>query len=685
MKKSVKLVGLDCPNCARSLENEISKLNSVKNVHIDFVKNRLYFESDDTMAALDEIIKLTKRLEPQAQISEINSAERKNKLNLILDITFLAVGIAIGFVIFFVSMPKWCYWTLYVLSALLLGYKTYLKAIRLLFKGIINENLLITISVVGASIISQHMEGLMVIALYSIGKIFEGLAVNRSRKSIEKLASLQPEYANLILNNGEVEKVQPSSVKIGDMILVKAGEKVPLDGKVVEGETFLDLKSLTGESLPVKAKEGDEILSGSVVVDGVITIEVTSVYENSAVSKIMNLVENAAENKSKTETFVSKITKWYTLAIIVLALSVWGIVWAVTKDLNSAFYRGLIFLVVSCPCAFAISVPLSYFSGLGNASKNGVLIKGSNFLDACAGLKTIAFDKTGTLTTGQFEIDKITSFGDKKEDELLFVAALGEQYSLHPLAQAITKSCIVKLPKLKSVKEIAGEGVEFVYKKKNYFVGRKNDNLTATCVEIYENDEKIGEISLSDKIKPSAKDTCKGLNDLGVKTVLLSGDNTEIAQDVAKQVGINEALGKLLPQDKYEYLKKCKDEKIKIGYVGDGINDAPALTLADVGISMGINGAPASIEASDVVLVDDDPQKIISLIKISKFTKLNVIENISLAAIIKLTFLSLGAAGVTGMLAAVFADVGVTLLAILNSMRVLKYKPNKKQNIKNKK
>ncbi len=684
MKKTVKIEGLDCPNCARTLEEELKKINGINNVHIEFVKSTLTFDSENTQTMLENIKKVTKEIEPNAKIVDLEEKEKKqiDKM-LILDISFLIIGIAIGFVIFFVKMPLWCYWTLYVLSALLLGYKTYIKAFLLLFKGIINENLLITISVVGASIVSENMEGLMVIALYSIGKVFEGLAVKKSRKSIEKLAKLQPEYANIINQDGSTEKVSPEKVQIGDKILVRSGEKVALDGVILEGSAFIDMQNLTGESVPVQLKEGDEILSGSIVLDSALVIKTTSLYSNSAICKIMNLVEKATENKSKTETFISKITKWYTLGIVLLAIAVWGIVWAVTKNFDTAIYRGLIFLVISCPCAFAISVPLSYFSGLGNASKQGVLIKGSNFLDACANLNMIAFDKTGTLTTGNFQVEKVKCFDKSKtEKDLLFIASIGEQFSIHPLAQAIVSANSKKLPKIKDFKEKSGSGVEFSFENKKYFVGRRSKNLESTTVEVFENENKIGEIHLSDTLKHTAIETCKELKTLGIKTVMLSGDSPSIVEKTAKNIGIDDAIGKLLPEDKYSYIQDCKKNKLKIGYVGDGINDAPSLTVADVGISMGINGAPASIETSDIVLVDDNPLKIISAIKISKYTRKIVFENIGVSALVKLVFLTLGSLGITNMLVAVFADVGVTLLAILNSMRVLRYNPNRNSKLK---
>lgn len=674
MKTKVKIYGLDCPNCARNLQNEINKLEGVKNASIDFVKCTLCFESENPQESMERISTLTKQLEPQAKLSE----KQSSKVSLpLMDILMLVLGVCLGIFIFFYHLPVWLYWILYSLSALLLGYKTYIRAVVLLFRGTINENLLITISVVGASVISEHMEGLMVIALYSTGKIFEGLAVNRSRKSIEKLARMQPEYANLF-EKGKEKRVAPNEVAIGSIIFVHPGEKVPIDGIIVSGKSMIDNQSLTGESVPVTKSTGDEILSGGIVLDGTLKIRTSSLYKDSAISKIMNLVENANENKSKTETFISKLTKWYTLGVVLCAILVWGIVWGVSHNFETAFYRGLIFLVVSCPCAFAISVPLSYFSGLGNASKNGILIKGSNYLDACSMLKLVAFDKTGTLTTGKFEINKIIAEEDYTKEEVLYYASLGEQHSLHPLAKAITSECDKKLPQIKNFREIAGSGVEYTFRKNNYFVGRKSKDLKSTSVEVYKNNKKMGVIELSDTIKPTSKKACKQLEQMGVETALLSGDNQEIANAVSEKLEVKQCYANLLPEEKYEFLENCKTKNIKVGYVGDGINDAPSLAISNVGFSMGINGAPASIEASDIVIVDDNPQKIATAIKISRHTRKIVWENIILSAVTKVTFLILGAVGVTGMLSAVFADVGVTLLAILNSLRALYHSPNKK-------
>lgn len=675
MKNKYKIEGLDCPNCAKTLENKINELDCIKTAKINFVKSTLEIESDNNETAIKEVINLAKKIEPDAKIIVNNDKYKILNKQFIIDICLLAVGIALGFVCIFVKMPNYIYWPLFVVSALLMGYKTYYKAVQLLFKKTINENMLVTISVVGAAVVGETMDALMVIALYSIGKILESLALNKTRKSIENLTNLKPEQVTSLVN-GEEEVVSPSNIEVGDIIIVKPGERVAIDGIIIDGEANLDVQSLTGESLPKHTKTNDEILSGSIVLDSVLKIQATSKYENSTVYKILDMIENASEKKSKTETVISKMTKWYTLGVILLSILVWGIVWAVTKDINTSVYRGLIFLVVSCPCAFAISVPLAYFSGIGNASKKGILIKGSNYLDGAADLKTIAFDKTGTLTTGEFKITQITSLSEEKsEDEILHLCALGEKNSLHPLALAIVKNCNTGLENVESVKEVPGEGVYFEYANKNYFVGRKTQNLTDTTVELFENNEKIGEIKFEDTIKDSSIIACESLNKMGIQTVILSGDNEKIVNHVAGKIGINQAYSNLLPQDKFNWIENAKsDKKNKIGYVGDGLNDAPSLTLADVGFSMGLKGNAASIEASDIVLANDNPEKIVEAIKISRYTKKIVWENIALAAGVKLIFLSLGAFGVTGMLSAVIADVGVTLLAILNSLRALKYK-----------
>ena len=668
----IKIEGLDCPNCAKTLENHINKIDGVYNAKINFLKSYIEFQSNDNEKAINDIIEITKKIEPEAKIVTNKTKVKFNK-KWLLELLILSIGIIVGVCCFVIDLPTWAYWTLLIVSVLILGYKTFYKAIQLIFKGVINENLLITISVFGAIAIGEHIEGQMVIALYSIGKILESFALNKSKKSIEELTNFKPEYATLLKGDEEI-RVFPSEVNINDIIIVKPGERVPVDGIVVEGKASLDLQSLTGESLPTTVDVDNEILSGAIVLDGVLKIKATKKYEESTVNTIINLIETATEKKSKTETFISKIMKWYTFGVIILAVSVWAIIWSITKNFDLALYRGLIFLVVSCPCAFAISVPLSYFCGLGNASKNGILIKGSNYLDACAKLNLIAFDKTGTLTTGNFEITKIESFTKNyNEEDIIYIASIGEQYSLHPLAISITNANAKTLEKALDVKEIAGQGVYYTYKNKPYFVGKKSEHINKTVVELFEDNLKIGQITLKDSVKQNSKNTCEILKLLNIKSVMLSGDNKETVEDVANEIGIDEAYYKLLPQDKFEWIKLNKDN-YKIGYVGDGLNDAPSLTLADVGFSMGLKGISASIEASDIVISNDNPAKIPQAIKISKQTRKIVWENIILSAVVKITFLTLGACGVTGMLSAVIADVGVTLIAILNSLRALIYK-----------
>lgn len=678
MIKKLRVNGITCPNCAKKLECEINKLASIKSAKLDFLKSTLELKYDNDEVALREVLNLAKKIEPDAVIV-VNQKKTKSYRGLI-DVALLIAGLILGSLIFIVKMPDVVYWVLFVSSALLLGYKTYFKALNLLLKGTVNENFLVTVSVIGATLVGEHFDALMVIALYSIGKILEGIALNRSKKSIEALTNIKPEYAVILDEQKQEHQVAPSEIKVGDILVVRAGEKIAVDGVVIEGSVGLNTQSLTGESLPQSVKQGDEVLSGSIVLDGVLYVRASKIYQESTVNRIIDLIENGSNKKAKTETGIAKIAKWYSLGVIVLSVLVWGVVWAVTKNFNMAIYRGLIFLVVSCPCAFAISVPLAYFSGLGNASRHGILVKGSNYLDILANLDLIAFDKTGTLTTGEFEITNVvvkdTAF---TQEEIIYLASLGEQYSNHPLAKAIVAGCEKELVSLTKVKEKAGEGVFYQYDGCAYFVGRKNQQQKSTVVELYREEKLIGEIYLQDAVKVTAIATVKGLKQLGIKTAMLSGDNEEVVQNVANAIGIENAYARLLPEDKFNWIDANKNKQVRMAYVGDGINDAPSLTLADVGISMGLNGSAVSLEAADIILANDNPQKIITGIKISKYTKKIVWQNIILAALIKIIFLTLGVFGVTGMLSAVIADVGVTLLAILNSLRALKYKVKTEQ------
>ncbi len=677
MIKKYKIVGLDCPNCAKTLELEISKQSAIINAEIDFVKESLTIESNNQQLAFKQAICVANNIEPDAKIFDSETETKPVNKSTLVQTLILFSGLALSVITLTVPMQRYLFWILYVLSAIVVGYKTYIKAIKLIFKGVVNENLLILLSTIGATFVGEYLEGLMVIGLYSIGKLLESIALNKSKKSIENLLSLKPESVTILVD-GKQEIVSPNDVKIGDIIFVKPGERIPLDSVVVEGKSSLNMQNLTGESLPVFVKETDSVLSGAIVIDGTLTLKVKNVYSDSAIAKILNLIENAQDKKSKTETIISKIARWDTYAVMALAVVVFGIVFLATKSINTAVYRGLIFLVVSCPCAFAISVPLSYFSGLGNASNNGILIKGSNYLDALSKIDVVAFDKTGTLTNGKFVIDKVDVLCDRySEDDVIFLASIGEQYSNHPLAKAIVNKNKKQLNTAKNFKEIAGEGVYYSYNKNKYFVGKKDDSLNSTVVEIFENKEKIANIYLCDEIKQTSKEAIKNLNQAGIKTVLLSGDKQETVTNLAKNLKIDTFVFNMLPEDKYLYIEKLKNDNNFVAYVGDGINDAPSLTRADIGISMGINGSEASINASDIVLVDDNPNNVYKAIQISKQTRKIVFENIIMSAVIKVVFLTLGAVGITGMLSAVVADVGVTLVAIVNSLRALKLK-NKK-------
>ena len=673
MNKEYNIVGLDCGHCALTLEKYLEKIDGVKSCNVNFSTSKVFLEIDDVNSKLitKKIFQTTKEVNPSVKLTDVS--ENVKNANII-DIILYVIGLMLGVLVVFVPMVRWLYWSLLIVSALLMGYKTYYKALIQLKTFKINENTLITLSLIGAVAIGESMEGLMVIALYTLGKLLEAKAVRYSRQSISMLINNQPEFAMIIKGDRE-QKVKPEVVKIGDRIVVRPGEKVALDGVVVEGSASVDKKHLTGESNAKIIQVGDVIESGSIVLDSTIVVEVTCEYKDSTVSKILNLVTNASNKKSKTETIISKFSSWYTLGVILSSILVWGISWIVLKDISTAVYRGLIFLVVSCPCAFAISVPLTYFSGIGRCSKQGILIKGSNFIDACAKLQKIYFDKTGTITTGKFVVSKVDVV-DKKlsKQKFLDIVVAGEKNSLHPIGKAICE--YHKKPKevkIDNFLEIAGKGISFEIKGKQYFIGKVESAIGKTVVGLYQNEKLLGKIVLQDEIKKEAKMTIEKLSGMEVSSAILSGDAKNCVKSVAKKVGIAEYRAELMPQDKFEHIDNESKNSV-IAFVGDGLNDAPALTLSSVGISMGIMGSPATIEASDVVIADDNLNQIIHLIKISRKTRKIAWGNIIFAGITKLTFLLLGALGITGMLFAVFADVGVTLIAILNSLRVLKYK-----------
>lgn len=616
----------------------------------------------------------------------------KEKINKEINLVFLdVIGIIVFLMAYFIPGIKFNLKIgMYIVSYALIGFDIFKKAIKHLFrKDMFDENLLMTIATIGALCIGEYIEGVAVLLLYKIGEYLQDKAVDTSKEKIKSAIDIRAKYANVI-KNGKVEKVDPETLKIGDIVVVKNGEKIPTDGVISKGNTRLDTSSLTGESIPKDVAENDEVLSGMINLGEVIEIKVTKAFEDSTASKILDLIENARESKSKTENFITKFSKIYTPTVIVIAIliamsfpSIFGIGFA--DSLN----RALIFLVVSCPCALVISVPLGFFVGMGSCSKKGILIKGSNYLDALSSVDTVAFDKTGTLTKGVFKITKINNKSDMSDDEILEYLALCESYSNHYIAKSILTSYGKEIDKerIKEHSEIAGHGIKAVIDGKEVLTGNKslmdNQNIkvdvedtVGTVIYIAIDKKYSGNVVLSDELKDNVLELSNNLKRIcGIKnTVLLTGDKENVAKKVAEEIKFNNVYGELLPQDKVEIVEKLKQgTKKKVAFVGDGINDSPVLACADVGISMG-NGSDIAIDTSDIVLMTDEPHKLVECIKISKKTKSVVIQNIVFALSIKVIVLVLSAMGISTMWEAIFADVGVSLLAIFNSIRIFKIK-----------
>lgn len=577
---------------------------------------------------------------------------------------------------------------LYLLSYVVIGYEVIIEAISNIFHGeFLDENFLMMIGSLGAIITGEYLEAIAVMWLYEVGEMFQDYATEKSRKSISSLMDLKPDYAN-IMKDGKLQKVKPEEVKISDVIVVKPGEKIPLDGIVVEGSSQIDTSSLTGESAPISVKENSPVLSGTINKTSPLSIRVTKEFKESTVSKILELIENASSKKAKSENFITEFAKIYTPVVVGLALLLAFIppMFLGADKLLEYIYRACSFLVISCPCALVISVPLGFFSGIGSASKQGVLIKGSSYLEALSKVDTIFFDKTGTLTKGNFEVTKLVP-NDISEDELLENAALCEVYSDHPIAMSIKRAYAKELDnsRVSEVNEISGRGISCIVNGKHIYAGNEelmkdlNISYTAandigTLVYVAIDNNFAGYIVIADEIKENTKNTIKKLkNSCNVSKIsMLTGDNEKIAKSVATTLEVDEYTAKMLPTDKVEKIENALKNKTPnnlIAFVGDGINDAPSLMRADIGIAMGKNGLDAAIEAADIVIMDDDISKIITAIKISKKTIRIVKENIVIALLVKLIVLILGSLGLASMWAAVFADVGVSVLAILNSMR----------------
>lgn len=673
MKKyKYNINNLDCANCARKIEGILNKNKELKNAIVNFNTSKISYEAEREFS-IKELNDIIKTVEPDAYVTK-----EENKTKKEFHLSILIIALAIGLLGYFMRLNNTAKMILYIVAYTLLLYRTGINAVKLLFKNkTINENMLITISCIGALAIGEVVEGMLVIALYTIGKILEEKAVNNSRKSIKDLIDIKQPYANL-KQTDEIKKVDVEEIKINDILVVKKGEKIPVDGIVITGETMLDTSALTGESELMQIKEGDQVLSGSMNMGEIIEIKATQIAENSTVSKILELLEDATDKKTKTETIVSKISKIYTPIVIILALLIvicLPIIFNI--PMLEAIHRGLTFLVISCPCAIAISVPLSYFTGIGVASKKGILIKGSNYLDALDNTKNIVFDKTGTLTNGAFTVTNIEIF-DKNytENQVIDILIKGESFSNHPIAKSIMnlKNGKVNNDDVKKYQEIEGKGITFELNDKKISIGNK---LICNCEEdailhLNIDGKHIASVFINDGIKNDAKETIEELKKQKIKTFMFTGDKKETALNIGKKLNIDEIKYEMLPTDKFEEFEKVSSKNELTIFVGDGINDAPVLKRADIGISMGGVGTDSAIEASDIVLMSDDLKKIPVAIQISKYTKNIIRQNLVFSISMKIIILLLSVLGFANMWLAVFADTGLTLLTILNTLRIMK-------------
>lgn len=679
MRYSYNIKNLSCANCAKKLEDALNKDEKINRAIVNFSTSKVIIETDIS-SPFNYVKNIVSIVEPEAILSE-----KEIKDNKLYSFLILLVGGIIGIIGCTVKLPYHLSMVLIVISYAILIYKTLITALKQLSKGNINENFLVTVSTIGAFILGEIHEGLMVIFLYELGKILESLAVSKSRKSITELMDIKEETANLKKQN-IIKKVPTDTVKVGDIIVIKEGEKIPLDGIVTSGEAYLDTSALTGESNLILVKNKDKVLSGTINKQGLLEVKVTSTSKDSTVSKILELVETATERKSKTEKVVSKYSSKYTIGVLLVAVFV-SVFLPLFTDISytESIYKGLTILVISCPCAIAISVPLSYFSGIGKASKEGILIKGSNYLDSIKDIKEIIFDKTGTITTGEFYVSKINIYDSKyTETEVLEIFAKGENLSNHPIAKSILKKYgkNISSKDITNYKEITGKGIIFNYKNGQVkignakFCGSKESNKN---IYLSINNKLVASLELKDEIKASTKEVINKLQSMGINVHIFTGDSQEKAQEIGKILGIKNINYEMLPDDKYKELDKMlasKKENTIISFVGDGINDAPVIALSDLGISMGSLGTDSAIEASDVVIMNDNLDKIVTAINISKKTNKIIKQNLIFAISTKLLVLILTLIGISTMWEAVFADVGVTVLCILNTLRLLK-KENK--------
>jgi len=707
--------GLDCPNCAAKVERKINTLEGIKEATVDFLGKKIVVLADEIsenelveliQTEVDKIEDGVKVFVPKVQAGESSSEGEdtgKIKKKLLIGGVLFVLGIFVPKTLF---IPKL---VIFLVSYLVIGGDVLLSAFKNILNGqVFDENFLMAIATVGAFAIGEYPEGVAVMLFYQLGELFQGIAVTNSRKSIVSLMDIRPDYANIKVGEG-IKKVSPEEIKVGEIIVVKPGEKVPLDGKIVKGASTFDTSALTGESLPREAKAGDDVLSGFINKNGLIEIQVAKVFSESTVSKILYLMENAGSKKSKTENFITKFARYYTPVVVITALivAIFPPLLIQGATFSDWIYRALIFLVVSCPCALVISIPLGFFGGIGGASRHGILIKGTNYLEVLNNLESVVMDKTGTLTKGIFKVTevnaenniKINDFQNNKTELtkplLLKYAAHIEKFSNHPIAQSIVaeyENSVSKVDEnvVKDFEEISGFGIKVNINNHQFLAGNsklmnlgnitfdKKENL-GTAIYLAADGKYIGNILISDEVKEDSARAIKGMKENGVKEiVMLTGDNEAIGKNIAEKLGIDKVFTELLPNEKVEKLEeiyKTKSEKGKVAFVGDGINDAPVLARADLGIAMGGAGSDAAIEAADVVIMNDEPSKIVTAIKIAKKTKEIVWQNITIAFAVKIVVMALGLFGDATMWEAVFADVGVALLAVLNATRVLRYNP----------
>lgn len=678
MKKyKYRLNNLDCANCANKIEERLKKENNLSDVVVNFSSLTLSFMSSDDIK-IEDISDIVTKIEPEVVVTKIDEEVKETKKNY--NLIRLIIGVIIALLGLYVDFNNEIINKILIIASyVILLYRTFKVAVKMLIKShTINENALITISAIGAYFVDKQMEGLMVIILYEIGKILEEKAVNNSRNSIKDLMNIKQDFANKVVGD-KTEVINVEDVKINDILIIKKGEKIPVDGIVIEGETKLNLFSLTGESDLVNKKENDEVLSGSINEGKVIKIKATKLFNDSTVSKILSLIEDATDKKSKTETFVAKMAKYYTPIVLIISV-VTFICFILFTDLTTyeSIYRALVFLVISCPCAIAISVPLSYFTGIGVSSKNGILVKGSNYLDLLSRVNKIVFDKTGTLTSGAFVV---TSFNlldsNYSEDYILKLYALGENLSNHPIAKSIMNYVNIDVnEKVKNHKEIEGLGVSYTYDDKKIKIGNnkmfdiKDDGSLNIYLSI--DDKIVSSLTINDGIKEGVENTLNELSKKGIETYMFTGDSKENALSISEKLNIDKVYYELLPTEKYEKLEELLNDKDVVAFIGDGINDAPSLKRADIGISMGSIGSSSAIEASDIVIMDDDISKINKAISISNKVKRIIKENLVFSIGVKILILVLSAIGIANMWQAVFADVGVTIISILNTLRIMK-------------